>query len=153
MKQKISYGSWNKSVDIITTIIWIIFIAVFVLFLVFWDKSYDRVWFWLSFGFLIFGWCWSFFCIPVSISADDDYVSVNRPFRSHKFRRDEIQSVERYNREKRNPFRYGYYGAPKNPVLITLKNGKQYVVGTSDPDEFISYINERNERNERTKAK
>ena len=143
MKQKISYGTWNKSVDIITTIIWICFIAVFVLFLVFWDRSYDRTWFWISFGLLIFGWCWSFLCVPVSVSADDDYVSVHRPLRSKRFRMDDIQSVDRYDRSSRNPFRYGYYGSPKNPVLITLKDGTQFVVGTSDPKEFIEYINSR----------
>lgn len=143
MKQKISYGNWNKSVDIITAIIWIIFIVVFVLFLVFWDESYDRVWFWLSFGFLILGWCWSFCFIPTSVSADDDYVHVHRPFRSRKYRLDEIESVDNYNGKKQSPFRYGYYGAPKNPVLIKLKDGKEFVVGTSDPQAFIKYVNGR----------
>lgn len=142
MKQKISYGSWNKTVDAITIIIWVIFIAVFVLFLVFWDKSYDRVWFWIAFGFLIFGWCWSFFCVPVSVDADDDYVSVHRPFHSKRYRMDEIESADHYDR-KHNPFRYGYYGTPKNPVLITLKDGRKFVVGTSDPQEFINYIDSR----------
>ena len=143
MKQKISYGSWNKSVEIITTIIWIIFIVVFVLFLCFWDQSYDRTWFWIAFGFLILAWIWSFFCIPVSVSADDDYVSVHRPFHSRRFRMDDIESVDHYNGKKQNPLRYGYYGAPKNPVLITMKDGKQYIIGTSDPQAFIDYINNR----------
>ena len=141
MKQKISYGAWNKSVDVITSIIWIIFIAVFVLFLVFWNKSYDRVWFWISLGVLIFGWCWSFLCVPVSVTADDDYVNINKPFRSKKIRRSEIQSVERYSKSNGKTNHYGYYGAPKNPVVIVLKNGKTYIVGTSDPDEFIDFIN------------
>lgn len=141
MKQKISYGAWNKSVDIITTIIWVVFIVVFVLFLVFWDQSYDRTWFWLSFGFLILGWCWSFLAVPVSVDADDDYVNVNRPFHTKKFRMSDINKVERYDGSSRNPLRYGYYGFPKNPVLITLKDGKQFIVGTSDPKAFIDYVN------------
>ena len=144
MKQKISYGSWNKSVGIITTIIWVIFIAVFVLFLVFWNKSYDHVWFWISLGVLIFAWCWSFFCIPVSITADEDYVNVKRPFNSNKFKMQDIQSVEYLPSSKKvNPLKYGYYGAPKNPVIIRLKNVKEYIVGTSDPQEFVDYFNKK----------
>lgn len=144
MKQKISYGSWNKTVDVISTIIWIIFIAVFVLFLVFWDQSYDRTWFWITFGVFVFGWCWTFFCIPTSVSADDDYVSVHRPFRSRKYRMDDIESIEKFDREsKGKSSNYVYYGKPKNPVLITLKDGEKFVVGTSDPQEFIDYINNR----------
>ncbi|MCH5227164.1 MAG: hypothetical protein J1F16_05025 [Muribaculaceae bacterium] len=138
MKQKISYGSWNKTVDVITWIIWIIFIAVFVLFLVFFNKSYDNVWFWLAFGFFVLGWCWTFFCIPTSVSADDEYLSVNKPLRKKKYNISDIESVEHLDGPRKN---YAYYGSPKNPVIVTMKDGTQFVVGTSDSKEFIDYIN------------
>ena len=36
---------------------------------------------------------------------------------------------------------FAYYGKPDNTVLITLKNGKKYVVGGSDAKELSDYIN------------
>lgn len=143
MKQKISYSTWNNAVDVITVIVWIVFIVMFILFLCFWDKSYDRVWFWLSLGFFIFGWCWTLFCIPVSVSADDDYVRVHKRFNSKKFRISDIESIDRFEKNQNNGGGYARYTNPKNPVLITMKDGRQYVVGTSDPQAFIDYVNDR----------
>ena len=36
---------------------------------------------------------------------------------------------------------FAYYGKPDNTVLITLKNGKKYVVGSSNAKELSDYIN------------
>ena len=140
MKQKISYGSWNKTADIISGIIWVIFIALFVLFLVFFHRPYEHVWFWLTFGFFILAWIWSFICIPVSVSADDDYIRVHKPLNSKKYKISDIKSIDQNPNAHKN---YVYYGSPKNPVYVTMKDGKQFVVGTSDPKEFIDYVNSR----------
>ena len=38
---------------------------------------------------------------------------------------------------------YAYYGNPDNTVLITLKDGRKFVVGASNPQELADYINQR----------
>lgn len=139
MKQKISYSSIVSGV---TIAIFIAFIAIFVLFWVFIDKPFDDVFFWILVGLFVLCFCCIFGSIPYSVDADDDYVSVRRPFHTRRFRYSDIKSVDSYNggnypREKGVRF----HGKYKEPVEITFKDGGKYVIGSEDSKQFADYIN------------
>ena len=142
MKQKISYNSILSGLSIAY---FVVFVAIFVLFWVFINKPYDNVFFWILFGLFCLGIVWIFGTFPYSVDADDDYVGEQSPFSSRKYKIDDIQNAEiadkdRYEAADRKMHFHGRY---KNPVLITLKNGEEIVIGTSDPQALINYINNR----------
>lgn len=140
MKQKISY---NSIVSGITIAIFVAFIAIFVLFWVFINKPFDDVFFWILVGLFVLCFCCIFGTIPYSVDADDDYVSEYRPFRSRRYRYSDIRSAEPYDRNKHSYEDKGvkFHGKYKEPVLITLKDGSQYVIGSGDSAKLSEYIN------------
>ena len=138
MKQKISYSS---VVSGITIAIFIAFVAIFVLFWVFIDKPYDNVFFWILVGLFALIFCFIFGSIPYSVDVDDDYVGEYRPFHSKKYRLSDIKSAEVGNRSSDR--RFHFHGRYKNPVVINLKDGNQYVIGSDDPSQLVDYINNR----------
>lgn len=128
--------------------------------------SYYSWWWWL----LIFIGAWWLidivFYIPVGVSADDESVRVRRVFKSKNIPLNEIASAKPYEvvggRQKGariSPAAFSakwgtfydpeignyvaYYSNPKKTVLITLKNGEKFVVGSSNPQELADYINNR----------
>ena len=134
MKQKISYSSIMSGLSI--TFI-VVFIAIFVLFWVFINKPFDNVFFWILVGLFGVFFLWLLFSIPYSVDADDDYVSEYRPLHKRKIRISDIKSVE--PTYENNGFHL--HGKFKSPILITLKDGRSYVIGSEDSKEFIDYIN------------
>ena len=143
MKQKISYSSVISG---ITIAIFIAFIAIFVLFWVFINKPFDDVFFWILVGLFVLCCCCIFGSFPYSVSADDDYVGVHKPFHTRRIKYSDIQSVEPYygdsypsDVEGRNRF----YGKYKEPVIITFKDGKKYIIGSENSKDFAKYINDR----------
>lgn len=98
---------------------------------------------------------------PVSISADDDSVSVNRPLKTKRIPYSEIESVmlcpptmsERrlcgsggffgywgWFREPSIGKYFAYYGKASDCFLVKLKDGNQYLLGCRNPDEMVKYI-------------
>ena len=143
MKQKISYDSIVSGV---TIAIFVAFVAIFVLFWVFINKPFDDVFFWILVGLFVLCCCCIFGSIPYSVSADDDYVDEYRPFRSRKFRMDDIRKAEardRHNYPSDVDKGIKFHGRYKKPVLITLKDGSQFVIGSDNPQELVEYINSR----------
>lgn len=140
MKQKISYDSIISGLSIAY---FIVFIAIFVLFWVFIDKPFDNVFFWILFGLFCLGIVWICGSIPFSVDADDDYISEDRPFSKRKYRYDDISSAEIADRNaySENDKRLHFHGKYKNPVLITLKNGQKYVIGSDNSRQLVDYIN------------
>ena len=142
MKQKISYSSILSGLSIAY---FIVFIAIFVLFWVFIDKPYDNVFFWILFGLFCLGIVWICGSIPFDVDADDDYIGEERPFHTRKYQYSDIKSAEKADRNKYESAdkRLHFHGKYKNPVIITLKNGKRYIIGSDDPKVLIEYINSR----------
>ena len=140
MKQKISYNSIVSGLSIAFIVI---FIAIFVLFWVFIDKPFDNVFFWIWFGLFCVGICWIFGSIPYSVDADDDYFGEDRPFHKKRYRYSEIRSAEVADRDQYSAEdkRLHFHGKYKNPVLITLKDGRKFIVGSEDPVQLVDYIN------------
>ncbi|MCH5217736.1 MAG: hypothetical protein J1F07_04175 [Muribaculaceae bacterium] len=125
------------------------------------------VWFWIIIGILFLWWIFALCFTPLDVYADDDEVRIRRPLKTKRIRMDEIASAEPYKVAakpgkkafKSMPIRtfgrwgqyhddnigdyFAYYGKPDNTVLITLKDGRKYVVGGSDAEALASYINER----------
>lgn len=140
MKQKISYSSVMSGLSIA---FFVVFVAIFVLFWVFINKPFDNVFFWILFGLFCLGICWIFGSIPDSVSADDDYVGVHRPFKTERYRYNDIKSAEYgrdYSSDEKGPRFHGKY---KEPVLITLKDGRRYVIGAEDAKQLADYINQK----------
>lgn len=184
MRQRISYSGSDY---VGTVIFWIIIICC--IFLFFWwptpdygygttDQNYynnsgwgSGWWWWIIIGVFFFWWIFALCLSPTDIYTDDDEVRINRPFKTRRFRMDDIQSVEPYQVSKnaRKKFMkgsplsakghsgyyhddnigeyYAYYGKPDNTVLITLKDGRKFVVGASDAKALSDYINQRINKN------
>ena len=140
MKQKISYSSVLSGLTIAFVVV---FIAIFVLFWVFINKPFDNVFFWILFGLFCLCIVWICGSIPYSVDADDDYVSEYRPLRTKRIKMSDIKSVEDAGEDRGMHFR----GKFKNPVLITLKDGRTYVVGSENSKQFIDYVNGRIDNN------
>ena len=140
MKQKISYNSIVSGLSIAFVIV---FIAIFVLFWVFINQPFDNVFFWILFGLFCVGIIWICGSIPYSVSYDDDYLGEERPFRTKKYRYSEIKSAEAVSKERYDALdkKAHFHGRFKNPVLITLKDGRQFVIGSEDPTALVDYIN------------
>ena len=136
MKQKISYSSVISGISIA---IFVIFVAIFVLFWVFINKPFDNVFFWILVGLFVLCFCWIFGTTPESISADDDYIGVHRRFNTRRYRISDIQSIEPTDEEKG----FRFHGKYKSPILVTLKDGRQFVIGSDDAKQFVDYVNER----------
>ena len=144
MKQKISYSSVISGLSIAY---FIVFIAIFVLFWVFIDKPYDNVFFWILFGLFCLGIVWICGSIPYSVDTDDDYdyFSEDRPFKSKKYRYSDVESARVANKDEYSSADKGlhFHGKYKYPVLITLKDGRKFVIGSDDPQKLVNYINSR----------
>lgn len=140
MKQKISYSS---IVSGITIAIFVAFVAIFVLFWVFIDKPFDDVFFWILVGLFVLCFCCIFGSMPYSVGGDDDddYFYESRPFYSRKYKYSDIQSAEAT--DSKSDKKLHFHGKYKYPVLITLKDGSQYIIGSNDPKELVEYINKR----------
>lgn len=135
MKQKISYSSVISG---ITVAIFVIYVAIFVLFWVFINKPFDNVFFWILIGLFCLCFLWIFGTMPSSVYADDDYVGINEPLRNKRIPLSDIKSVEVTDRQ-----RSGFHGKYKYPILITFKDGSTYIIGSEEPDKFVEYVNSR----------
>ena len=144
MKQKISY---NSVISGITIAIFVAFVAIFVLFWVFINKPYDDVFFWILVGLFVLCCCCIFGSIPYSVDADDDYdyIGEQRPFYTKKYHYSDIKSAEKADRKvySAEDKKLHFHGKYKNPVLITLKDGQKFIIGSEDADQLVDYINNR----------
>ena len=111
----------------------------------------------LLFLLLISGWLYS----PVSISANENDVTVRSFLRRQRIHVSDIQSVELFQPTMGairlfasggfmgywGLFREGdigryvaYYGKASDCFLIRMKNGDKYVLGCENPGEMVDYI-------------
>lgn len=102
------------------------------------------------------------FFMPLSISVKNGELNINRPLRIKSIPLSQIASVELFSptmAEKRicgsgGWFGYygwfkdstigkyfAYYGKASDCFLVTLKDGKKYVLGCESPEEIIEVIN------------
>ncbi|MCH5232311.1 MAG: hypothetical protein J1E78_01640 [Muribaculaceae bacterium] len=142
MKQKISYSSIVSGLSIAY---FVAFVAIFVLFWVFINKPYDNVFFWILVGLFCLGILWIFCSIPYSVDLDDDYVGEKSTFSNRKYRYNDIASAKVADKDAYDAAdrRIHFHGKYKYPVLITLKNGEQYIIGSENPEKLVEDINNR----------
>lgn len=127
--------------------------------------NWATFWGWVILGILFFWWICALCFTPIDVNVDDNEVKIRRPLKSRRIKMSEIQSAEPYQvPQKPNgkafrsmPVRtfghwghyhddnigdyFAYYGKPENTVLITLKDGRKYVVGGSDAKALADAIN------------
>lgn len=130
-----------------------------------WGWNWGWGWAWIILGCLFVWWICTLCFAPMYVDADDDEVRIRRPLKTRKISMDEIASAEPYQVSKNarkkflksSPIRafgkwghysddkigdyFAYYGKPDNTVLITLKDGRKYVVGGSDAQQLSDFIN------------
>ena len=142
MKQKISY---NSIVSGLTITFLVIFVAIFVLFWVFVNQPFDNVFFWILFGLFCVGIIWACGSIPSSVYDDDDYIVEKKPFSSRRYRYSDIKSASVADASQYGTYdrKAHFHGKYKYPVLLTLKDGSQEIIGSENPTELVEYINSR----------
>ena len=104
------------------------------------------------------------FYMPLSVMLDNDYVTVKRPICSKRIPLADITEVKlcpptmaerpifgsggfmgywgRF-REKGLGKYFAYYGKASNCFLVTLRDGRKYMLGCDDAGEMVSAINSR----------
>lgn len=103
----------------------------------------------------------SLYYMPLNLTIDNRQIRLRRPFRSTIIPLDEIQSVGVYSptmAERRiigsgGWFGYwgrcsepslgkyfAYYGKASRTILLTLKDGRRYMLGCEDPSQTADYI-------------
>lgn len=142
MKQKISYNSIASGSAIAFLAI---FIAIFVLCLVFFNKPFDTVFYWIFIGLFCVGMLWFFCATPTSIYDDDDSLIEKSTFNTRKYRYSDIKSAKKATAEEYSAYdkKKHLHGKYRNPVLITMKDGSSVVVGSENPDQLADYINKK----------
>jgi hypothetical protein len=107
--------------------------------------------------------CFCMFYAPLSISANEEVVTVSSPFKIHSIAMKYIVSVERFKptmgslrlcgsggfmgywgifREGDVGLYMAYYGKASDCFLLRLNNGDRYVLGCKDADAMVAYIKE-----------
>lgn len=101
------------------------------------------------------------FYMPMSVSVDNDALHINRSLRIKSIPLSEIKSVEpcpptmsekricgsggffgywgRFTEPSVGRY-FAYYGKASDCFLVTLKNGRKYMLGCQDAPEMVAYI-------------
>jgi hypothetical protein len=100
--------------------------------------------------------------MPLSISVKNGVLNINRPLKIKSIPLSLITSVELYSptmasiricgsggwfgyygwfKEPSIGKYFAYYGKASDCFLVTLKDGKKYVLGCEAPNEIVEYIN------------
>lgn len=104
------------------------------------------------------------FYMPMSVSADENNLCINRSLRIKNIPLSEIKSVElcaptmaerricgaggffgywgRFYEPSMGRY-FAYYGKASDCFLVKLKNGKKYLLGCQNPAEIVNYIKQR----------
>lgn len=140
MKQKISY---NSVISGLTIAYFVAFIAIFVLCWVFINKSFDDVFYWIFIGLFCVGMLWVFCSIPTSVYDDDDYLVEKGGLSEKKYRYSDIKSAKKADADEYAQVdqKKHLHGKFRNPVVLTLKDGTNVVIGSENPDQLVDYIN------------
>lgn len=103
----------------------------------------------------------SLYFAPMSISADKNAICIHSAFRIRSIPMSEVVKVERYRplpgtirtcasggfmgywgtfRDSVTKNYTGFWGKDDDCFLVTLANGKKYLLGCKNPDQMVSYI-------------
>ena len=111
----------------------------------------------ILFFMLITGWLYG----PVTIAADEKYVTIKSVLRKQRLEISYIKSVELFQPTIGSIRIFGsggymgywgvyrgyigryiaYYGKASDCFLISMKNGDKYVLGCENPEEMVNFIN------------
>lgn len=128
-------------------------------------KRHDNEWaVWSLGGAIVILFLFTLCYMPVSISLDDDRMNINRPMKTKSIPLTEIAGVRLCSptmgakricgsggwfgwygwfSEKDLGKYFAYYGKASDCFLVTLKNGKKYMLGCKDAPEMVKAITNR----------
>ena len=119
---------------------------------------------WISGSAIIMLFLSTLYYMPLSISLDNDSLSINRPLKIKSIPLTEIANVKLcaptmaakricgsggwfgwygWFSEKDLGKYFAYYGKASDCFLVTLKNGKKYMLGCKDAPEMVNAIKEK----------
>lgn len=102
--------------------------------------------------------------MPLSITATDKHLTVNRPLWAKRLALDEISSIALcqptmgamricasggwfgywgWFSERDLGKYFAYYGKASDCFLVTMKNGKQYMIGCQNPSAIVDFVQSR----------
>lgn len=158
MKKRVTLSSYTFTVSALS-------IAVLCGILLYIIKQPDNFWPLIIWGAVItLLLCMTMFYMPLSISVDNKNLNINRPLRIKSIPLSEISSVKLcpptmgairicgsggffgwygWFRESDIGKYFAYYGKASDCFLMTLKNGKKYMLGCQDAPEMVDTINKR----------
>lgn len=149
MKEHVNYGSdvWGWTIFWICVCVMIFFIPL-----------PGFLW-WSWWGFFIFLILVSLCFTPIDVSANDAYVSVHRALGTKKIPISAIQSVQLVDpaiqksaaskgfmgywgkgKDSKNGKYFSYFGKGNERYLITMKDGKQYMLSSHNAPQMVAYI-------------
>lgn len=154
MKQKVKYSRFSNVMTAVMIALWLIGIII-----LFWCNL--EIAGWLAVAALAFICVSSLLYVPVSISSDEQKLTISRLLLSKSIPVAEIQSVEPYQpsltdkklcgggacfgfwgwfSNKETGRYFASYGDPAECFLITLKNGRKYVLGCENSAEMAKFV-------------
>lgn len=155
MKQQVKISTYSIVINIIALIV----IGAVMLI----NLNRGNMWFvWTLAGLLHIIFSAALFYMPLSISVNDRELCINRPLKVKSIALDNIASVvpcpptmgERricgsggwfgywgWFSERDLGKYFAYYGRASDCFLVTLKDGHRYMLGCSNPQSIIDYIN------------
>lgn len=158
MKKRVELSSYCFIVSALT-------IAVLCGILLYVLKQQDNRWPVIILGVLIVGLLLpTLFYMPLSPSVDNKYLNINRPLRIKSIPLEDIAAVKLcpptmgairiagsggwfgwygWFREKDLGKYFAYYGKASDCFLVTLKDGRKYMLSCKDPAEMVKYISDK----------
>lgn len=155
MKSKISY---SRFATFLTAILWVgLFVACIA-------TVRDEPKFFILLAIFLILYISALFFGAAYIKADNEYIFLGSILRGKKILMRDIESVERFQptmgairicasggfmgywgifREGDIGRYYGFYGKASDCFLVRMKNGDKYVLGCSEPDKMVEYIDSR----------
>lgn len=157
---------------------WSVIVSVLVLLvlsgpLLYFADSGNMLLLWLIAIFMV-AWCFTgLYYAPLAISVDNKALTVHRPLRIKDFPISEIESVKMcapamaerricgsggffgywgWFSEKGIGRYFAYYGKSSDCFLVTLKNGRKYMLGCEKPAGIVKYLESRVGKRGRSKA-
>ena len=152
MKKKVNLSTWCIIITAIV-LVWLLAASLFVK---------DPVTKWIFIGMLIVLCLIALFFMPLSISVKNGELNINRPLRIKSIPLSRREGVELFSptmAEKRicgsggwfghygwfnEPTigkYFAYYGKASDCFLVTLKDGKKYVLGCEAPEAIVDFLN------------
>lgn len=155
MKKKVELSTYSISISALSTAL-ICGVIIYAL------KQPDNIWSVAILGIVVIGLFLStLFYMPISVSVDNKNLEIHRPLKIKSIKLNDISEVKQcpptmaafricgsggwfgwfgWFRERDLGKYFAYYGKASDCFLVTLKDGRKYMLGCKDAPEIVSEI-------------